>query len=233
MPLSSVPRRLLRDQAYDVLAAAIVNGDLSPGAVIRDSDLAAQVGLSRTPVREALARLADEGLVESKPNAFTRVTPLDRRASYEAFVILRELHVLATREAVPRMFPAHLDRMRQANADFAAALADSHVDRALGADDAFHAVVLDAADNRTLRATLDRLTPRIRRLERLRFASLPGRESIDMHERIIRACAERDVERACQVVHDNWDTLGRLIATAFENENENDSTTRPRDLTKD
>jgi DNA-binding GntR family transcriptional regulator len=218
MPLSSVPRRLLRDQAYEVLVAAIVDGDLSPGAVIRDSDLAAQVGLSRTPVREALARLADEGLVESKPNAFTRVTPLDRRASYEAFVVLRELHVLATREAVPRMTAADLARMRQANADFAAALAGSHVDRALAADDAFHAVALDAADNRTLRATLDRLTPRIRRLERLRFASLPGRESIDMHERIIQACAERDVEQACRVVHDNWDTLGRLIATAFDDD---------------
>lgn len=224
MSLSPVPRRLLRDEAYEVLAAAIVNGDLRPGAVIRDADLAEQVGLSRTPVREALARLADEGLVESKPNAYTRVTPLDRRASYEAFVILRELHVLATREAVPKMSAADLARMRQANADFAAALADSHVDRALAADDAFHAVVIDAADNRTLRATLDRLTPRIRRLERLRFGSLPGRQSIDMHERIIRACAKGDVERACRTVHDNWDTLGRLIAAAFD---EDDTTTDP------
>lgn len=224
MSLSPVPRRLLRDEAYEVLATAIVNGDLRPGAVIRDADLAEQVGLSRTPVREALARLADEGLVESKPNAYTRVTPLDRRASYEAFVILRELHVLATREAVPRMTPGDLDRLRRANADFAAALAASDVDAALAADDAFHSVVVEAAGNRTLHATLDRLTPRIRRLERLRFGSLPGRQSIDMHERIIRACARGDVERACRVVHDNWDTLGRLITTAFD---EDDKTTDP------
>lgn len=205
-----------------MLAAAIVNGDLRPGAVIRDADLAEQVGLSRTPVREALARLADEGLVESKPNAYTRVTPLDRRASYEAFVILRELHVLATREAVPKMSPGDLDRLRHANADFAAALAAADVDAALAADDAFHSVVVEAAGNRTLHATLDRLTPRIRRLERLRFGSLPGRRSIDMHERIIRACARGDVARACRVVHDNWDTLGRLITTAFD---EDDTTT--------
>ncbi|HEU4912866.1 MAG TPA: GntR family transcriptional regulator [Actinomycetes bacterium] len=217
-----MPRRLLRDEAYEVLAAAIVNGDLRPGAVIRDADLAEQVGLSRTPVREALARLADEGLVESKPNAYTRVTPLDRRASYEAFVILRELHVLATREAVPKMSPGDLDRLRHANADFAAALAAADVDAALAADDAFHSVVVEAAGNRTLHATLDRLTPRIRRLERLRFGSLPGRRSIDMHERIIRACARGDVARACRVVHDNWDTLGRLITTAFD---EDDTTT--------
>ncbi|HEX5594473.1 MAG TPA: GntR family transcriptional regulator [Micromonosporaceae bacterium] len=208
-------RRLLRDEAYEVLLAAIINGDLAPGQVVRDGELAAQVGLSRTPVREALARLVDDGLVESKPNAYTRITPLDRRACEEAFVLLRALHVLAAREAIERITPADLVRMRAANAAFAAALRAGDVDAALAADDDLHQVYVEAADNRTLTATLARLIPRIRRLERLRFASLPAHDSIEMHEQIIQAYADRDTERAARLVHDNWSSLGRLIETAF------------------
>lgn len=215
MQLARVPRRLLRDEAYDVLLAAIVSGELEPGQVIRDAELAAQVGLSRTPIREALARLADDGLVESKPNAYTRVAPLDRQDCQEAFVLLRALHVLAVTEGVPRMTPDDVARMRSANALFAAALNAADIDAALAADDDVHAVIIDVAGNRTLAATLDRLTPRIRRLERLRFASLPGRDSVDVHEQIADACDRRDVERAAQLVHDNWDSLGRLIESAF------------------
>jgi DNA-binding GntR family transcriptional regulator len=215
MQLPVVPRRLLRDEAYAVLLDAIVGGTLQPGQLIRDTDLAAQVGLSRTPVREALARLTDEGLVESKPNAYTRVAPLNRRDCEEAYVMLRALHVLAVREALPRMTAHDVARMRAANAAFAAALDAGDVDAALAADDDVHGVVVEAAGNRTLAATLERLAPRIRRLERLRFASLPARESIDVHERIAQACADRDADRAAQLVHDNWGSLARLIETAF------------------
>jgi DNA-binding GntR family transcriptional regulator len=217
MSLPIVSRRLLRDEAYAVLRDAIVSGALGPGQLIRDADLAAQVGLSRTPVREALARLVDEGLVESKPNAYTRVTPLNRRDCEEAFVMLRALHVLAVREALPRMTTQDVARMRAANAAFAAALDAGAVEAALAADDDVHAVVVEAAGNRTLAATLERLAPRIRRLERLRFASLPGGESIEVHERIAQACADRDADRAARLVHDNWDSLGRLIESAFTN----------------
>lgn len=206
---------MLRDQAYEVLRAAIVNGELRPGQVVRDAELANAVGLSRTPVREALARLADEGLVESKPNSYTRVTPLERRDCAEAFVILRALHTLAVQLAVPRMTPADIARMRAANAEFAAALDRGDVEAALTADDAVHAVYVEAAENRTLTVTLERLAPRIRRLERLRFASLPGRDSVRVHEEIADACAAGDVARAAGLVHDNWGALERLIETAF------------------
>jgi DNA-binding GntR family transcriptional regulator len=216
MSLPVVPRRLLRDEAYDVLVAAIVSGELPPGQVLRDVELAAQVGLSRTPIREALARLTDEGLVESKPNAYTRVAPIDLRDGAEAYVVLRCLHGLAAREAAPRITPDHVGAMRAANVRFAAALDAGDVEAALAADDELHGVVLQAAGNRTLAASLERLTPRIRRLERLRFGSVPGRDSIAMHDRIIDALAHHDADRAADLVHENWSTLGRLIDDASD-----------------
>ncbi|MGE0818154.1 MAG: GntR family transcriptional regulator, partial [Candidatus Nanopelagicales bacterium] len=69
--MSVVTRRLLRDEAYDALRAAIVSGDLEPGAILSEGDLADWLGVSRAPVRAALARLVDDGLVETKPQSFT------------------------------------------------------------------------------------------------------------------------------------------------------------------
>lgn len=223
MPIELVPRRLLRDEAYRVLRSAIVTGELEPGRLIRDTELAAQTGLSRTPVREALARLADEGLVESKPNAYTRVTPLDRRSCLEAFMVLRALHVLAVTTATPMLTSADVNQLRQTNERFEAALTAGDVDAALAADDDVHGVAVTVAGNRTLAVTLERLVPRIRRLERLRFRSLPGRDSVLMHERLIAAMEAGDVETAARLEHDNWSTLGRLIDEAFAEPPEHDA----------
>ncbi len=220
--LGRLSRSLLRDEAYRVIRRAIVEGGLPPGQAIRDADLASQLGLSRTPVREALARLAEEGLVESKPNAYTRVTPLQRREVQDAFVVLRALHELAAREAVPRVTAEDVNTMRAANRRFAAALDAGDVESALAADDAFHDVIVQTAANGALAASIERLTPLIRRLERLRFASLPGRGSIRDHEQIIRACEAGDAVAAARLTSKNWATLGDLIARAFETDKPED-----------
>jgi DNA-binding GntR family transcriptional regulator len=228
MQLEPVSRRLLRDEAYRALLAAIVTGELEPGQLIRDADLAAQAGLSRTPVREALARLADEGLVESKPNAYTRVTRLDRRSCLEAFTVLRALHVLAVTTATPWITPADIARMRQANDRFAGALAADDIDAALAADGDVHGVAVAVADNATLAGMLERLAPRIRRLERLRFRSLPGRDSVQMHERLIAAMESGKVDEAARLEHGNWSTLGRLIDEVFADPEPSDPSTTHR-----
>ena len=216
--LDRVERRLLRDEAHSRLQSAIVRGELKPGQIIRDGELAAAVGLSRTPVREALARLSDEGLVESKPNAFTRVTRLTRRDCHEAFVVLRALHELAARTAADTFTAEDAQRMRAANLEFARAVGSGDVEAALAADDAVHVVPLQVAGNRTLVAALDRLTPRIRRLEQLRFGSGPALESVQVHEQLVAALEAGDGDAAAAASAANWQTLGRLIDEAFADE---------------
>ncbi|GAB3984020.1 GntR family transcriptional regulator [Actinoallomurus acanthiterrae] len=214
MPSERLPRldrSLLRDQAYRMLRDAIVEGDLAPGEIIRDGELAERVGLSRTPVREALARLADEGLVETKPHAYTRVTPLVVRDVRDAYVVVRAMHELAVRTAVPVLTERHVETMRAANARFAAALDTGDVQAALAADDELHDVPVAAAGNRAVAATIERYLPLIRRLERLRFGSLPGRRSIALHDRLINACAAGDAEAAVAATAEIWATLGDLL----------------------
>ncbi|NEC77599.1 GntR family transcriptional regulator, partial [Streptomyces rochei] len=132
--LRPVPRTLLRDRAHAAIRDAIVAGELAPGAVVRDADLAERLGLSRAPVREAFSRLVDEGLLESKPQSYTRVTPVVSDDVRDAAAVVGAMHELVTRIAVPRLTAADLDTMRAANEHFAAAVRAGDVDGALRAD---------------------------------------------------------------------------------------------------
>lgn len=213
---AALERDLLRDRAYATLRDAIVDGTLAPGERLRDQELTEWLGLSRTPVREALNRLEQDGLVETAPQRFTRVAPLDRRAARDAFPIVAAIHALAAELGTPRLTTADLDAMRAANERFAAALHDQDVDAALAADDAFHAVLITASANGELSRTLDRLMPRLRRLERLRFGSLAGRASVRQHKGIVDAAAAKDVHTTAERVKENWLSLGTLIDRSFE-----------------
>ncbi|MBE2318104.1 GntR family transcriptional regulator [Solirubrobacter sp. CPCC 204708] len=207
-----VERDLLKDQAYAAIRDAIVAGTLTPGERLRDPELCAWLGLSRTPVREALNRLEQDGLVETAPQRFTRVTPLDRRATRDAFPVVAALHALAAELAQPRTTAADTEEMHAANERFAQALRDGDVDAALQADDDFHAVFVTASANAEIPRALDRLMPRIRRLERLRFGSLQGRASAREHAQILTATPQ-DVP---DLVKQNWLSLGALIDRSFE-----------------
>jgi DNA-binding GntR family transcriptional regulator len=190
-----------------MLRDAIVTGELAPGSVIRDVELAERVGLSRTPVREALARLADDGLIETKPHAWTRVRPLDLREVRDAIIVVRAMHELAVRLAVPLMTERHHDLMRAANLRFAAALEAGDVEAAVAADDALHDVPVAVLGNRVLAATVEHQLPLIRRLEQHRFGSLLGRRSIAWHDQLIDACADRDADTAVAITTRIWTTL--------------------------
>ena len=209
----------LRQRVYQALQDAIVCGDLAPGERLRDHELAVRLGVSRTPVREALQRLEDEGLVTTAPRSSTRVTRLAARAAREAFPVVAALHALAARLGVPHVTARHFAAMRRANADLArhiAAPGAALVFAAIQADDQFHAVLLDAAGNREVARALERVMPLVRRLEFAQFGSLAGRKSVQQHEEIVAACARGDAADAAALVEENWLSLGRLIAESLE-----------------
>lgn len=89
------PRRLLRDVVFEKMLAAIVDGTLEPGERLNDDQLVKWLGVSRTPVREAIAQLHTYGLVEIEANRFTRVSTRDDAVYAEAAQFLAGLHTLA------------------------------------------------------------------------------------------------------------------------------------------
>jgi DNA-binding GntR family transcriptional regulator len=208
-------RVLLRDEAYTRLRDAILDGTLEAGEQLRDAELSAWLGISRTPIREAFARLEECGLVQSEPNRYTRVAPLDRRDAQDAFQVVAALHALAATLGVPQVSGAELAAMRAANQRFSKALAASDVDAALAADDAFHDVLVHASANAEIERSLRRLTPRVQRLERMRFGSLTGRRSVEQHGAIVKHCEAGDAASAAEAVRQNWLSLGKLIDRSF------------------
>ena len=216
MPIPSEvvpPRPLLRDDVYQRLRDAIVDGTLTPGERLRDQNLAGWLGVSRTPVREALLRLSQAGLVRASPGRSTTVATLDARAIRDAQSVVAAMHRLAVEQAVPQLGPADLDAMRSANERFADALRRGDAEAAMAADDAFHAVAVHAAANAAIESVLEQFTPVLRRLERLRFSSLSGRSSVALHDRIIDLCAAGETRAAAEVAHETWQTLRPLLAT--------------------
>ena len=213
-------RALLRDDVYTRLRDAIVDGTLVPGERLRDQELAAWLGVSRTPVREALLRLAQAGLVHAAPGRSTTVATLDARAIRDAQAVVASMHRLAVEHAVPQLTGTDIAAMREANSRFAAALRRGDADGAITADDEFHAVAVRAAANRAIETVLEQFTPVLRRLERLRFASLSGRASVALHDRLADLCEAGDSEGAAAVAHETWETLRPLLATLDRTEDD-------------
>ncbi|KND24346.1 GntR family transcriptional regulator [Streptomyces acidiscabies] len=206
-----VGRTLLRDRACEAIRDAIVSGEIEPGAVVRDIDLAERLGLSRAPVREAFARLVDEGLLESKPQSYTRVTPLVASEVRDAAAVVGAMHELAARIAVTRLTLADIATMRAANERFAGAVVAGDVDAALLADDELHDVLVRVGGNRAATATIARYTPLIRRLERRRFGEGGNCRSAGLHEQLIDACEAGDVAGAVRATAEIWRGLEELV----------------------
>jgi DNA-binding GntR family transcriptional regulator len=215
--LPSLSQPSLADRAYGVLLDAIVRGDLEPGRRLRDGDLAEQLGVSRTPVREALRRLEDEGLVETGRNAFTRVAPVRADRIADAFPVVAALHALATRLGVPALSSADIERMERHDRERTEALQRGDALAAIAADDRFHGVLLNAARNAEIERLLTRVMPHIRRLDVLHFQALTRDvAAAGDHAAILDACRRGDAWEAARLVEANFLRLGEQMAALLD-----------------
>jgi DNA-binding GntR family transcriptional regulator len=105
-------RILLPDLVYDNLLTLVVSGDLAPGELLREEEIAAWLDVSRTPVRDAITRLREQGLAVARPNRGTRVAEIDLDQARMIFQTLAALHGMAARLALPHLTEDDLAYMR-------------------------------------------------------------------------------------------------------------------------
>jgi DNA-binding GntR family transcriptional regulator len=211
LAVETVRRTLLRDSAYAAIRDAIVRGEIPAGEAVRDADLAERLGLSRAPVRDALARLGEQGLVQTKPQSYTRVTPLSLRDVRDAAAVVRAMHELAAGAAATLVTPEDITAMRAANRRFAAAARGGDVEAAMRADDELHDMPVRRYGNRAVAATIERYTPLIRRLEWHQFRRARARRSVALHNELIDALAAADAVGAARVTGQIWHALEDLV----------------------
>jgi DNA-binding GntR family transcriptional regulator len=195
----------MREEVYETIKKWIVEGVLHPGEKLTDAELATQLGVSRTPVREAFRRLDDEGLLQTARNRWTRVSEIDVEQAEHIYPIVWSLESLAASIAYPKMESEDFEAMSAANLDLKQALEDENSVEAVSKDAEFHGVFVARSGNPYLIDSLEQAKVRLRRLEVAYFeGSSIAVPSLAEHERIIKAFRSKDAERVPKVVAENW-----------------------------
>jgi DNA-binding GntR family transcriptional regulator len=198
-----IARTPLRDEVYRQLSERIHRGELAPGTRVRDTQIAAQLGVSRTPVREALLRLVREGVLEADMGRGFSVCRLDAAEMRETGSILSSLEGLAL-QLSGEIPPARLARMGEIDRELAVTRGDA--DRCIALDEEWHCTLLQGCPNRRLLAMISELWQVPRRYMRA-YLREAGRVTLSTqhHARIVEALRRNDLEAARQRFTHHWD----------------------------
>ncbi len=142
----------------------IVSGELPPGTLIKDAELAARLGVSITPVREAIAQLSVEGLIDIAPNRTRHVTKVTQKNALELIDVMAVLACAGFEWGVENLTENHLDLMRQRQTEFVEGLKSGNVLAAAAAGADFSTVVILASGNRELQSLVDLVVARTLRI---------------------------------------------------------------------
>ncbi|WP_410635880.1 GntR family transcriptional regulator [Amycolatopsis sp. cmx-4-83] len=196
-------RTPLRSDLIERITARVLDGRLAAGSRVNEVHLAHELGVSRTPLREALIGLADRGLLVSAPGRGFLVPPFDPDEARRLYPLVAELEALALRWTSPLELAGLPDALDAVAEEMDAVLADGG--DLSDVDDRWHALLLSRCPNPHLLRLLGQTKPLLKRYESCYFGGV-GRaaESIGEHRRIAAALREGDLPAASAVLVRNW-----------------------------
>jgi len=205
MELRPRTRRLARtflvEGAYEAILENILSGALPSGTTVSEVALARDLNVSRTPVHQALARLAKEGLIEHRSGLQPRIARFNREDVIEIYDMRLLLETAATQRAAKRMDPRVLADLTREAAELAASPDGAEWTRqALDFDARFHDAVAAASGNRRLRQEIAKYRLLVRAFCRLTGNSENLRDALREHQAVLRALAERQPQAAGQAM---------------------------------
>lgn len=200
VPLREISRagpRPARVHVYAALRQAIVRGELEPGRRLSENELAGELGVSRTPVREALARLRDDGLVNVVPQLGTFVSPISWQAVGDAQFIREALECAAVRQAAEAATDEDVGRLHENLESQERSRAAKDFEAFYVLDDDFHRALCDLSGHPTVWRVSERAKSHLNRIRRLSLG-LPNYlpQMIEEHRAVVAAVAEQDADEA-------------------------------------
>tara|TARA_R100001129_G_scaffold181187_2_gene160135 strand:- start:5598 stop:6314 length:717 start_codon:yes stop_codon:yes gene_type:complete len=199
---------------YDILKHEILDLTMQPGSPIDEVKLTERFSMSRTPIREALVKLASEGLVVTLPNRSTVVAPIDFQNLAHFFDALTLMYRVTTRLAATNRTDNELVRIRELQKSYEDAVSEKNVPAMIEVNRDFHAEIARAGKNRYYVELFDRLLDEGRRLLRLYYSSFNDELPqlyLDEHEEMVQAVQDRDVAKADRIAQQHAQQIVRQI----------------------
>lgn len=209
----------LWQRVYEHLREQILAAELLPGTELQEVALAEQLGVSRGPIREAIGRLAAEGLVTVRPRRGAVVRSLSKDEFLELYQVREALEMMAVRLAVPRLGQAEIARLEELIAAMDDHAAQGRVAEFFEANVAFHATLFEASGNGRLQELYGQLLGQMGRY-RMRSLTLRGnlQRSVAEHRAILRAAKRGDAERAAHLMSEHIRVPQRRLQALTEDE---------------
>ena len=210
LKLKKVDRHLpAREQAYQVLRAAIISNTIRPGTMISENKICAAIGASRTPIRDAILRLSEEGLVEVFPQRGSNVAPINLSRVYEGHFVRRALELAVVREAAKKWKKENTARVKEIIAAQRKATDPVEI---LRLDDEFHEYFCEVAGLESVWHTIQSAKSH---LDRVRHLAVPVRGNQDSviaeHSKVLEALDAGDVRAAVKHHREHLDTVYETI----------------------
>lgn len=208
----------LRDVVFNTLRQAILRGELKPGERLMEIQLANKLGVSRTPIREAIRKLELEGLVIMIPRKGAEVADITEKSLRDVLEVRKALEELAVQLACDKITEEEIEDLKKAAEEFKKILKSKDITEIAEADVRFHDVIFMATDNQKLIQLLNNLREQ---MYRFRVEYLKNEEVypqlIAEHEEIIEHIARKEKEKAskilCQHIDNQVETVIDIIRT--------------------
>lgn len=222
-PIKLDSYRPLRELVCENIRQAIIDGTFSPGERLMEIQLADEMGVSRTPVREAIRKLELEGFVVMIPRRGTYVADISIKDINEVYEIRTCLDVLAAGLAAERISDEELEKLQRLLVEIGQSIENGNIEKIVEIDTAFHDVLYQASRNERLVSIISNLREQITVI-RGRSMMYPGRllSTMEEHRALVDSIAARDVERAQNAARTHLENAEQtLLKDMLENKYKN------------
>ena len=203
----------LRDVVFNTLRKAILRGELKPGERLMEIQLANKLGVSRTPIREAIRKLELEGLVLMIPRKGAEVAQITEKNMQDVLEVRKALEELSVQLACERITPEQVEEMKMAAEDFRKVLKSGDVTKIAEADVKFHDIIFAATNNQRLITLLNNLREQ---MHRFRVEYLKQKECypqlLEEHDKLIALISGGEVEEACELMGCHIDNQASTVS---------------------
>ena len=206
---NKIKRTFVKDQAYNILHEQIINGTLKPYTQLKISDLSKELGISRTPVREAILRLENEGLVVTKANQWTIVAPIRVDRLKDIYELVAGLEKYALKNNFDKIDDAFIDDLIDINEEIKFEHMHGNILKVIDLDNEFHDKIIGLSDNKEIKPIVDKLKNRLKRFEICFYMAKDSHKepsTYNEHLVMIEAIKERKLDEALEALQQNWTT---------------------------